>query len=102
MSFLETMREILKQATVVTNQAQSDARPEYPEVSDDPPPTHARLPAPGTWIEWQSPLFPSMIGEVIEATESDILVWHPKAEDLRNISVDWVTRTLTGPEGTSP
>ena len=54
-------------------------------------------PAPGSWIEWDSPMFGLLVGEVIEATASTITVWHPLAEKLITIPAAWVMRIV--PEG---
>ena len=76
-------------------------------VEDQPDPTtttvtaHSLGLAPGCWIEWDSPLFGLLTGQVLDSDGTHILVWHAKAEGLRNIPVNWVTRTLTGPKRTT-
>lgn len=98
MGFLERMRDILRQERVHAD-AKDDAGPECREVAAKTAPTTAALlPVPGSWIEWQSPLFTVMTGEVIDATGTEILVWHPKVQGLSHISVGWVTRTLSEPK----
>ena len=56
-------------------------------------------PVPGSWIEWNSPMFGLLVGEVIEATASTITVWHPLAEKLITIPSAWVTRILPESKG---
>ncbi len=51
----------------------------------------------GMWIEWDSPPFGLLMGEVIEATPLAVTVWHPVAEKLITIPAVWVTRLLPTP-----
>ena len=86
MTFIEMMREILKSdkwtggvGDAVQNTMSSDASSAAGAVSP------LRL-LPGMCIEWKSPLFGTLTGEVLEANEANILLWHPKVEALRHIS----------------
>jgi hypothetical protein len=93
MTFIEMMREILKSDKWASG---LHGAPENTMLSPDASPAVEDVPPlkllPGMRVEWKSPLFGTLTGEVLDADEAHILVWHPKAEALRNIPVKWVTR----------
>jgi hypothetical protein len=105
MNFVETVRAILRREgmTGVVVRANGpepplDGQPDLPPYMS--PESPKLRPVPGCWIEWKSPLFGLLTGQVLDADQAHIMVWHPKADGLRNIPVNWVTRTLTAPKKT--
>jgi hypothetical protein len=100
MNFVETVREILRREGMLgtTKGAGDHEGPRERQPSVPTATTSRPIFAPGCWIEWDSPLFGLLTGQVLDADDTHILVWHKKAEGLRNIPVNWVTRTLTDPK----
>jgi hypothetical protein len=95
MSFLETMREILKSEGLATDEPISHAVAKDPTALTEVKLTTAAPSFPqGSWIEWNSPGFGLLIGEVVGTTASAVTVWHPHAETLIPIPATWVTRIL--------
>ena len=100
MGFLETVRDILRREGMNGRANDAPGRDRHVDGQPDPitsttPTTPRHGPAPGCWIEWESPLFGLLTGQVLDADDTHILVWHQKAEGLINIPVNWVIRTLT-------
>jgi hypothetical protein len=95
MNFLESMREILKKEGLLTATAKAYGILDGTFVPDRVPCAKSTSNSPsGTKIEWDSPLFGLLVGEVVEATASTVILWHPLTEKLVTIPSCWVTRTL--------
>jgi hypothetical protein len=94
MNFLRTMRAILDK----------EKRERAKRVSCAPGPSHLTDALPhltaGVCIEWNSPLLGLIQGEVLNATFSDVVVWHPRLDGVATIERAWVTRiVLPSPKG---
>jgi hypothetical protein len=48
----------------------------------------------GVYIEWNSPLLGLIQGEVLNATSSEVIVWHPRLDGVATIERAWVTRIV--------
>jgi hypothetical protein len=100
MNFLDRMREILQNEKLDTGTAQV-----HPIVDGGFASgridlgTDSLVPSSGSRIEWESPLFGHLVGEVIETNSSTITAWHPLTDKLVTIPLEWIKRISSETQG---